>query len=120
LEAIPRLQSAALPPPVPELLDAEGVVVDADALADPAPPTPAPVDEEVAPDEAWAPAPAPVDPEAVDEEFAPDIFPPPAPAPVDVECAEPQAMLPATVTNPQTVRSRITLRAMLAHFALDP
>jgi hypothetical protein len=98
LEAIPRLQSVAPPPPVPEVLDADEPVVAPDepvvapdVLVDPAPPIP-----------------APVDPEVVDEEVAPDDFPPPAPAPVDVECAEPQAMLPAMVIKPQTVRSRMT------------
>jgi hypothetical protein len=88
LEAIPRLQSVGLLPPVPEVLDVDELVVDPDALVDPAPPVA-----------------APVDPEVLDEE----VVAPPAPAPVDVECAEPQATLPAMVTNPQTVGSRMAL-----------
>jgi hypothetical protein len=96
LAAIPRLQSAAPPPPAPELLDAEVLVEVPAAVVDPAPPVPALVDPEV------------VAPEVVDDEVAPEGAPP-APAPVDVECAELQAMLPATVTNPQTVGSRMTL-----------
>jgi hypothetical protein len=110
LEAIPRLQSAALPP-APELLDVD----EPDALVDACPPVP--VDEDVVDEEAmpgWPPAPVPVDPEAfapevVDEEVAPDGRPPPAPALFDVECAELQATLPAMVTNPQTLESRMTL-----------
>jgi hypothetical protein len=110
LEAIPRLQSAALPP-APELLDVE----DPDALVDAGPPEPVDADvvvEEVTPDEAWPPAPVPVDPEVVDpealDEVAPDDRPPPAPALLDVECAELHAMLPAMMQNPQTLGSCMT------------
>jgi hypothetical protein len=94
LEAIPLLQSAALPP-VPDVVVDPEALVDPEVLVDPAPP-----------------APVLVDPDAVTAEalVALGDVAPPAPAPVDVvptpPCA-PQATMPATAPNPQMVENRM-------------